>query len=69
MGYKRITKLWPLAVSVSDAGRVLGVAKSVIERALSDGVFECRVPPHGMKRPRILTEDLVRFVREHWKLV
>jgi hypothetical protein len=64
--YIKKNRLWPIAVSKSDASRCLGVAPSALDMMIATGKLTVRVPDWGVKRKMILVEDLVAYVREHW---
>jgi excisionase family DNA binding protein len=69
MAYQRKTRLFPIALSVGDAARCLGVARKTIETALRNDELKCYAPPSGLVRPRILVADIHRWVTQYWKVV
>jgi hypothetical protein len=66
MAYQKLTRLWPVAMSKSDVARIIGCSKKVVERAVRDLQLPLYVPPTGPRTPRILTEDVVRWIRDKW---
>lgn len=61
---QRVVKpIWPISLTPHDAAAALGVKRDDISAAIRGGL----IPTYrkGL-RHRILTEDLVRFVRENW---
>jgi hypothetical protein len=47
------TKVEPLAVSITDAGRLLGAHRNTIGRLIAKGALTPVVLPGGMKRIRV----------------
>jgi excisionase family DNA binding protein len=63
MSSKRKYELWPVAVSIHRAADVL----SVREEKIREAVRKNWLPAYrNGTQTRVLTEDLVRMVREHW---
>jgi hypothetical protein len=69
MAYKSKRKLYPVAVSIAEAASVLGVTRTTIELSLKAGHLVARIPEYGTRRPRILVDDLVSYVRTYWRAV
>jgi hypothetical protein len=64
--YTRRNNLYPVALSILAASVALGVPKALIRGALKNSELKSYTPRTGIKRPRILTDDIVRWVRETW---
>lgn len=58
----RTRDFW-LAVSKADAARSLNVPRTIIERAIREGVLHCQLVPFGPRRPRISREALIAWCR------
>jgi excisionase family DNA binding protein len=55
----REQRLWPIWLSISEASRALGIQRTVLYSWVRQGmpIYKCGV------RRKVLTEDLVRFIR------
>jgi hypothetical protein len=60
----RTRDFW-LAVSKADAARSLNIPRTIIERAIREGVLDCQLVPYGPRRPRISREALIAW-RSTW---
>jgi hypothetical protein len=63
--------LFPAAVSTAHAASILGLSERTISAAIKNLEFPAYTYRRGIKRRRILVEDLVRWVRtpEFWSRV
>lgn len=61
----RERRLWPIWLSISEASRALGIERKVLYSWVRQGmpIYKC-----GTKR-RVLTEDIVRFIRINLRTV
>lgn len=66
MPRRRLSPLFPIAVSPAELADQLGVRLEVISAAIKNGSLECF--KHGLAR-RVLVEDAVEFVRKNWERV
>lgn len=68
VGYKRTTPIiWqPTALGIADAARSLRVSKRTIEIAVKAKELPAYTPTWGARRKRILTVDLITWVRTYW---
>ncbi|HUE11513.1 MAG TPA: hypothetical protein VMQ54_11270 [Steroidobacteraceae bacterium] len=64
--YVRKNHLYPLALSILGAATTLGVRPELIRAAVRNGELKMYRPPMGVKRQKLLTDDLVKWVREKW---
>jgi predicted site-specific integrase-resolvase len=63
---RRKLMLWPVAVSIASACAVMdkGVSPATVKEAIRNGELPYYTSKSG--RRRILVEDLVKWVRQHW---
>jgi excisionase family DNA binding protein len=61
----REQRLWPIWLSISEASRSLGIDRKILYAWVRQGmpVYKCGV------RRKVLTEDLVKFIRINLKTV
>jgi hypothetical protein len=65
MPRRRVTPLFPIAISPSRLADVLEVSRDVIGAAITAG--HLRVYQHGLAR-RILIEDVVMWIKTTWTI-
>lgn len=63
---RRKKSLFPCAVSIPTACAIMesGISPAALKRAITDGLLPYYRTPTGRKR--LLVEDLVQYVRQHW---
>lgn len=59
---KRVRRLWPLSVSVTELAAILDYPRKAIERELKSGALICYVEPFG-RRKQILIPDAIDWYR------
>jgi excisionase family DNA binding protein len=64
---RRERRLWPVALPVNAAAATLGVHVRHISAAIEAGELPAYSPSTGIRRRVVLVEDLVLWVREHWR--
>ena len=58
-------RIWPLWLSISEASRALGIERKILYAWVRQGmpIYKCGV------RRKVLTEDLVKFIRINLRTV
>lgn len=66
MARERLKRLYPIALNVDAAAAALSCSASLLREATDTGALACYANPKTGAR-RFLVEDLVLWVREHWR--
>jgi hypothetical protein len=62
----RLKRLFPIALNVDAAAAALSCSAQLLKDAADQGTLACYANPKTGAR-RFLVEDLVLWVREHWR--
>ena len=67
MARLRKRSLFPIALSKAEAATALGVSIRVVDRAVAEGKLPIYRTPYGIRKDKILVQDIVEWIKRDWK--